>query len=96
MREMMDHIAAAERNESFGTAGVATRPAAWSMTATAKPYRVADFEAVLLAIAGHDLRQPLQVIQSAHELLGLGVRTSSELRYLRSDQNAIDRLTVAG
>jgi two-component system phosphate regulon sensor histidine kinase PhoR len=46
---------------------------------------------VLLAIAGHDLCQPLQALQSAHELLGLGVRTSSELRYLRSGQNAIDR-----
>ncbi len=47
---------------------------------------------MLLAIAGHDLRQPLQVIQSTHELLGLGVRTKSELRWLRSGQSAIDRL----
>jgi signal transduction histidine kinase len=91
MREMRGHIEAAERNESSGTTGAA-RPVAWSMTATARPHKVSNFEAVLLAIAGHDLRQPLQVIQSAHELLGLGVRTSSELRYLRSGQNAIDRL----
>ena len=28
-----------------------------------------DFSATLLAMAGHDLRQPLQVITSAHELL---------------------------
>jgi signal transduction histidine kinase len=67
-------------------------PVGWSMTATARPKKVANFEGVLLAIAGHDLRQPLQVIQSAHELLGLGIRTSSELRYLRSGQGAIDRL----
>jgi signal transduction histidine kinase len=91
MREMRGHIEAAERNESSGTTGAA-RPVAWSMTATARPHKVSNFEAVLLAIAGHDLRQPLQVIQGAHELLGLGVRTSSELRYLRSGQNAIDRL----
>ena len=91
MREMRGHIEAAERNESSGTTGAA-RPVAWSMTATARPHKVSNFEAVLLAIAGHDLRQPLQVIQSAHDLLGLGVRTSSELRYLRSGQNAIDRL----
>ena len=91
MREMRGHIEAAERNESSGITGAA-RPVAWSMTATARPHKVSNFEAVLLAIAGHDLRQPLQVIQSAHELLGLGVRTSSELRYLRSGQNAIDRL----
>jgi signal transduction histidine kinase len=91
MREMRGHIEAAERNESSGITGAA-RPVAWSMTATARPHKVSNFEAVLLAIAGHDLRQPLQVIQSAHELLGLGVRTSSSLRYLRSGQNAIDRL----
>ena len=63
---------------------------AWG--ATAQPHVGTDFEAVLLAIAGHDLRQPLQVIQSAHELLGMGVRTSSELRLLQSGQDAIDRL----
>ena len=63
-----------------------------SMTAAVTPHKVPNFERVLLAIAGHDLRQPLQVIQSAHELLGLGVRTNSELRCLRSGQNAIDRL----
>jgi signal transduction histidine kinase len=28
-----------------------------------------DFSATLLAMAGHDLRQPLQVITSAHDLL---------------------------
>jgi len=31
--------------------------------AFAKPCLVSDFESVLLAIAAHDLRQPLQVIQ---------------------------------
>jgi two-component system phosphate regulon sensor histidine kinase PhoR len=85
------HIDAAERNENSCTTA-AVRPIAWSMTAAARPHKVSNFEAVLLAIAGHDFRQPLQVIQSAHELLGHGVRTSSELRYLRSGQNAIDRL----
>ena len=64
----------------------------WSMTATVTPRKVPNFEGVLLAMAGHDLRQPLQVIQSAHELLKCGLRTNSELRCLRSGQNAIDRL----
>jgi two-component system, OmpR family, phosphate regulon sensor histidine kinase PhoR len=67
-------------------------PASWNMTAAACPQKVSNFEAVLLAIAGHDLRQPLQVIQSAHERLGHGVRTTSELRCLRTGQVAIDRL----
>ena len=92
MRDVSDHIAAEQRNESFRATAGAARPVSWSLTAAARPHRVANFEAVLLAIAGHDLRQPLQVIQSAHELLGLGIRTSSELRSLRSGQNAIDRL----
>jgi two-component system phosphate regulon sensor histidine kinase PhoR len=71
-------------------AGAAPRQESW--TATARPHADSHFESVLLAIAGHDLRQPLQVVQSAHELLSMGLRTSSELRYLRSGQNAVDRL----
>ncbi|MBR0816628.1 sensor histidine kinase KdpD [Bradyrhizobium liaoningense] len=51
-----------------------------------------DFEVVLLAIAGHDLRQPLQILQSAQERLGNGSRTKSELRLLEIGQNAIDQL----
>jgi signal transduction histidine kinase len=62
----------------------------WS--ASGKLQGVTDFETVMLAIAGHDMRQPLQVIQSTHELLGLGLQTSSQLKYLRLGQDAIDRL----
>jgi two-component system, OmpR family, phosphate regulon sensor histidine kinase PhoR len=68
------------------------QPITWSMTATADPHQAHNFETLLLAIAGHDLRQPLQILQSANELLGLGPRTSFELRLLRSGQDAIDRL----
>ena len=53
-----------------------------------------DYAVLLLALAGHDLRQPLQAIQSTHELLSEGIRTKSELRLLRSGQRAIDRLTA--
>jgi two-component system phosphate regulon sensor histidine kinase PhoR len=91
MRETKHNIDMSGRNENFGIGDV-PRPITLSMTATAKPHRVSDFEAVLLAIAGHDLRQPLQIIQNAYDLLGLGVRTRSELRHLRSGQNAVDRL----
>jgi two-component system, OmpR family, phosphate regulon sensor histidine kinase PhoR len=85
VHETMGQIGAAESSERSHVAGAPPR----SMTATARPHRVSSFEAVLLAIAGHDLRQPLQVIQRAHDLLGRGVRTSSEVRSLRSGQNAI-------
>jgi two-component system, OmpR family, phosphate regulon sensor histidine kinase PhoR len=91
MRDVSDHIGK-ERHGNFRATTSVTRQVSWSMTGSARPRRVVDFEAVLLAIAGHDLRQPLQVIQSTHELLGHGMRTSSELRWLRSSQSAIDRL----
>ena len=90
MHDVSDHLGTEERDAKFrATAGV---PASWSLTATARPQSAANFEAVLLAIAGHDLRQPLQIIQTAYERLGRGVRTSSEQLYLRSGQNAVDRL----
>ncbi len=65
-----------------------------SLSPTSETQQASDYQALLLAIAGHDLRQPLQAIQSAHELLGLGIRTKSELRLLRSGQHPIDRLTA--
>ena len=90
MQDVSDHLGTEERDAKFrATAEV---PASWSLTATARPQSAANFEAVLLAIAGHDLRQPLQIIQAAYERLGRGVRTSSEQLYLRSGQNAVDRL----
>jgi two-component system phosphate regulon sensor histidine kinase PhoR len=51
------------------------------------------FEATLLAMAGHDLRQPLQIIQNVQDRLNGGLRTSAEVRLLRVSQNAIDRMT---
>src|SRR5580693_503882 len=69
-----------------------TRPMTLSMTAKAKPHKPSEFESVLLAIAGHDLRQPLQVIQNVHDILGRGLRTASELRLLQYGQSAVERL----
>jgi two-component system, OmpR family, phosphate regulon sensor histidine kinase PhoR len=92
MRNMDGHIGTATRRRAFDAIRAKGRPITWSMTATAEPQKFSDFESLLLAIAGHDLRQPLQIIQSAHELLGCGVRTKSELRQLKSGQIAINRL----
>ena len=92
MRETEGHIEATESGAAFGTSSKPTRPITWCMTAKAKPHRPFEFESVLLAIAGHDLRQPLQVIEGAHEFLGRGVRTASELRLLQFAQRATDRL----
>jgi two-component system phosphate regulon sensor histidine kinase PhoR len=62
------------------------------MTGTERPHDICNFESVLLAIAGHDLRQSLHIVQTAHDLLGHGLRTGSELRHLRSSQKALNRL----
>jgi two-component system, OmpR family, phosphate regulon sensor histidine kinase PhoR len=92
MRETRGHIEATEGSAAFGAPRIPKRPITWSMTAKANPYKPSEFESVLLAIAGHDLRQPLQVIQNVHDILGGGVLTEFERRLLLSDQSAIDRL----
>jgi signal transduction histidine kinase len=93
MREAKGHI---EEMQSGNTCRVPRAPkqlSTWSMTAKANPLKASDFASVLLAIAGHDLRQPLQAIQHAHEFLGRSVRTKSELRLLRFIQCAVGRLS---
>ena len=55
--------------------------------------RASDFQAALLGMAGHDLRQPLQVIQSAYEWLGSPRRRASEKARLERGERAIARLT---
>jgi two-component system, OmpR family, phosphate regulon sensor histidine kinase PhoR len=92
MHETHGHIEATESSTACGVPRIRKQPNTWSITAKATLHRPSEFESILLAIAGHDLRQPLQVIQSAHEFLGRGVRTTSELRLLRLVQSAIDRL----
>src|SRR5258706_6076108 len=61
-------------------------------TMTGLPKDACEFEAILLAMAGHDLRQPLQIIQNVHDRLGDHARTRSELHLLQLGQSAIDRL----
>ena len=55
--------------------------------------RASDFQAALLGMAGHDLRQPLQIIQSAYEWLGSRVAHTSEKVRLERGERAIARLT---
>jgi two-component system phosphate regulon sensor histidine kinase PhoR len=51
-----------------------------------------EFETILLAMAGHDLRQPLHVIQYVRDRLDDELRTPSERRLLKLWQGGIDRL----
>lgn len=55
--------------------------------------RASDFQAVLLGMAGHDLRQPLQVIQTAYEWLGSRVAHTSEKSRLDRGERAIATIT---
>jgi two-component system, OmpR family, phosphate regulon sensor histidine kinase PhoR len=55
--------------------------------------RTSDFHAVLLGIAGHDLRQPLQVIRSSYELLSNRLCTNADRRPLELGEVAVDRLS---
>lgn len=55
--------------------------------------RASDFQATLLGMAGHDLRQPLQVLQSTYEWLGARVAHSSDIAQLARGERAIARLT---
>jgi His Kinase A (phospho-acceptor) domain len=49
-----------------------------------------DFYAAVLAMASHDLRQPLQVIVSAHELLARRLTARPEREHLeRSEQASV-------
>jgi two-component system, OmpR family, phosphate regulon sensor histidine kinase PhoR len=55
--------------------------------------RASEFHAVLLGMAGHDLRQPLQVIQSTYEWLSGRLDADAERIRLRRGEFAVARLT---
>ena len=55
--------------------------------------RTSDFQAALLGMAGHDLRQPLQIIQSVYEWLGGRLAHTSERVRLARGEQAIAKLT---
>ena len=52
----------------------------------------AEFLATLVAIAGHDLRQPLQCIKSAHNVLAALLHTEEQWRQLSVAEAAIAQL----
>ena len=93
MQQPQGHIGPAESGAASRVLRILEQPNTWSTTVKADPHKHCEFESVLLAIAGHDLRQPLQVIRNAHEFLGCSVRTTSELHLHRMVQSAVDRLS---
>jgi signal transduction histidine kinase len=55
--------------------------------------RALDFHTVLLAMAGHDLRQPLQVMQASVARLVRRLGTDSECEQVRRSERAIAQMT---
>jgi two-component system, OmpR family, phosphate regulon sensor histidine kinase PhoR len=53
-----------------------------------------DFCAMLLAMAGHDLRQPLQVIVAAQEVLARSLRSGAERVHLARVESAATQLAA--
>jgi two-component system phosphate regulon sensor histidine kinase PhoR len=51
-----------------------------------------DFSATLLAMAGHDLRQPLQLITSAHDVLALTLASEEQREELTRAEDATAQL----
>jgi len=51
-----------------------------------------NFPATLLAMAGHDLRQPLQAITSAHDILARIVHSDEQLEELARAEDATTQL----
>jgi signal transduction histidine kinase len=68
----------------------ASAPAAFGIDG---PARAGDFQAALLGLVGHDLRQPLQIIQATYDLLRTHVHTEAEQAWLQRGQHAISTLT---
>jgi two-component system phosphate regulon sensor histidine kinase PhoR len=65
----------------------------WTDEGISHLQRTSDFQAALLGMAGHDLRQPLQIIQSTYDLLRARFRGRSEQDLLENGEQAIIRLT---
>jgi signal transduction histidine kinase len=84
---------------SFGTSTVAERPTAPAVSSVGfnNNGRVAenhnDLCAALLAIASHDLRQPLQVIMGAHDILAKILNSQVEQTQLARVESATSKLS---
>ena len=51
-----------------------------------------EFYAAVLAMAGHDFRQPLQVIVGAHDILARKIQASADRVYLSDIRKAATQL----
>jgi two-component system phosphate regulon sensor histidine kinase PhoR len=66
--------------------------AATARQRSADVQRASDFEAALLAMLAHDLRQPLQVVQSTYELLRSRLEDTSEKLQIERGERALAKV----
>jgi two-component system, OmpR family, phosphate regulon sensor histidine kinase PhoR len=83
---------AADTRGIFGSAETGEETVTCTITAESTLQKPSEFETLLLAMAGHDLRQPLHVIQGALDALAKSGRTEADVRMLQFGQNAVDQL----
>lgn len=82
----------------FPDAVVSAVPAGWGMRSIGnavsrdEDHADSDFSATLLAMAGHDLRQPLQVITSAHDVLARSLASDEQREELMRAESATEQL----
>lgn len=82
----------------FPDAVVSAVPEGWGMRSIGnavsrdEDHADSDFSATLLAMAGHDLRQPLQVITSAHDVLARSLASDEQREELMRAESATEQL----
>jgi two-component system, OmpR family, phosphate regulon sensor histidine kinase PhoR len=74
------------------TSGALTSASGMWSSVMSQPTPVGNFSATLLAIAGHDLRQPLQVITSAHDVLAQIIGSAEQREELTRAEDATAQL----
>ena len=82
-----------DRNDELGHVAAAFNRMADALTDREHELRTAnEYKSRMLAIAGHDLRQPLQIIAMSHDLIGRGLTDEKLRKHLARGDQAIDRL----
>jgi signal transduction histidine kinase len=86
-------IAAPFGNDELGHVAAAFNRMADALADRERELRTAnEYKSRMLAIAGHDLRQPLQIIALSHDVVSRGLTDEKLRKHLARGDQAIDRL----
>jgi signal transduction histidine kinase len=93
--DLSARVAAPYERTELGRLAAAFDQMAAALEGRERDLRLAhDYKSRILAIAGHDLRQPIQVIQMSHELAAAGALPERERKYLARAAEALRRLVA--